>query len=94
MKRKANGETSYSSKVAILADFWMNYRNHDDFSDFVRYNDVGLPIAYSLHQEFVLRTDVSDKFVDETFVLLLAGLDVEDSGFETLDEILNAHQDN
>ena len=82
-----------NNKLAILADFWMNYRDHEDFVDFVHYNIIGLPLAYLLHQEIVLRTEVSDKFVDETFLLLIAGLDVHDSGFETLDEILKAHQD-
>jgi hypothetical protein len=81
-------ETSFFDKAAILADLWLNYRNDEEFQDFIEYNDLGLPLAYGVDNEIVVVTDKVVAFVEETFELLLEGLDVEDTGFETLDDIL------
>lgn len=80
--------TTYSNKLSILADLWINYKAEPDFADFIEYNDLGLPLAYAINEEIVKSTDTAQKFVEETFDLLLAGLDVEDTGFETLDDVL------
>ena len=82
--------TSFENKVAILSDLWLNYRGDVEFEDFVEYNDLGLPLAYALDAGIVDVTIAAKKFVDETFELLLAGLEIEDEedGFETLDDIL------
>lgn len=81
------------NKLAILADLWMNYRNDEDFADFIEYNDLGLPIAYAMNEGLVKGTDLSLGFVNETFELLLTGLDIEDTGFEDLNEILDSALD-
>jgi hypothetical protein len=51
---------------------------------------MGLPLAYALSEGIVKGTEMSDKFVDETFDLLLAGIGIEDTGFESLDDVLIA----
>lgn len=81
-------ETSYYVKAQILAELWLNYRNDEEFIDFVEYNDLGLPLAYAISNEIVESTDTAQRFIEETFDLLLTGLDVEDTGFEDLDELL------
>jgi hypothetical protein len=70
----------------------MNYRNDSNFEEFISYNDLGLPLAYALSTSVVKRTEMSNKFIDETFTLLLGALEVEDTGFETLDEIFMASE--
>lgn len=84
-----NTSTEYTDKVAILADLWMNYKADPEFADFIEYNDLGLPLAYAIDNGIVKSTPMSEQFVSETFDLLLAGLDVEDTGFEVLDDILD-----
>lgn len=79
----------YSDKVAILADLWLNYKHDQEFADFIEYNDVGLPLAYLIQNEIVKSTDLAQKFVEETFDLLITGLGIEDTGFESLDELLD-----
>lgn len=82
-------ETTYANKCAILADLWMNYRNDEEFTDFIEYNDLGLPIAYAIDSEIVKSTEIAQRFIEETFSLLLAGLEIEqDAGYESLDDIL------
>ena len=83
-----NTSTTYSDKLAILADLWLNYRDDELFNDFVEYNDIGLPLAYIIANGIVDTSDIAERFINETFDLLLAGLDVDDTGFENLDELL------
>jgi hypothetical protein len=79
--------TTQENKADILAELWLNYRHDQNFEDFVQYNDIGLPIAYAISNGIVKATDIADKFINETFDLLLASLEVEDQGFENLDDI-------
>lgn len=82
-------ETTYANKCAILADLWMNYRGDEEFQDFIEYNDLGLPLSYAIDSEIVKSTEMAQRFIEEAFSLLLAGLEIEeDAGYETLDDIL------
>jgi hypothetical protein len=66
------------------------YRDEEGFEDFVEYNDLGLPLAYLVSTGVVeAKSDQAKAFINETFDLLLSGSKVEDTGFETLDEILD-----
>ena len=81
--------TSYTDKCQILAELWLSYRDDPDFEDFLEYNDLGLPIAYAIANNIVKSSDTAQKFVEETFDLLLASLEVEDDGWENLDQLLS-----
>ena len=80
-------ETTFQNKCNVLSELWMNYRHDDNFTDFISYNDLGLPLAYILSSGIANATEASERFVGETFNLLLSSLEVDDTGFETLDDI-------
>lgn len=80
-------ETTSENKALILSELWLGYKNDQNFEDFFSYNDLGLPLAYAVANGIVKGTDMSSKFIDETFTLLLASLEVEDEGFSDLDDI-------
>ena len=80
-------ETTLESKADILSELWLGYKNDQNFEDFFNYNDLGLPLAYAVANGIVKGTEVSNRFINETFMLLLASLEVEDEGFSTLDDI-------
>ena len=82
--------TTYEDKCAILSDVWLNYRNDTQFVDFIEYNDMGLPLAYAISEGIVDSTDIASGFINETFDLLLAGLGVEDTGFDSLDSVMSS----
>jgi hypothetical protein len=86
-------ETTYNSKLEILADLWLNYRGDEEFKDFIDYNDLGLPLSYLLVHNLVKGTEISNRFIDETFNLLLESLDIEDMGFENLDQLFSASEE-
>jgi hypothetical protein len=83
-------ETTIDNKTQILAQLWLDYRDDEEFTDFIEYNDLGLPLAYAIGSNIVKITTQAEKFINETFELLLAGLDLEDTGFESLEELLEA----
>lgn len=86
--------TPFSKQAEILGELWLNYRNDENFKDFVEYNDIGLPIAYAIANGIVGSTETAERFVNETFDLLLTALDVDDTGFETLDDIFTEEEEN
>jgi hypothetical protein len=82
--------TNFSNKAGILADLWINFRDQEEFADFIEYNDIGLPLAYYIHTEIVLPTQQAEMYVEETFNLLCAALDLDlDGEYETLNEMFD-----
>ena len=86
--------TTFDNRCIILADLWMNYRDDEEFEDFIEYNDLGLPLAYCISAGIVEESELAGNFVNEAFEMLLAGLGIEDSwdGFEMLDELLSEEE--
>ena len=88
--------TTFDNKCIILADLWMNYRDDEDFEDYIAYNDLGLPLAYAISAGIVEESEQANNFVNEAFDLLLAGLGIEEDswdGYEMLDELLLLDED-
>ncbi len=86
----ANNSTPFSSKCEILADLWSSYRDDEEFQDFVRYADLGLPLAYCATTQIVAvdNDDPAGEIINETWDLFVAGLGIEDTGFDNLDQVL------
>lgn len=83
-----NKETPFEVRCNILSELWIEYRDQEDFKDFIDYNDLGLPLAFLLDEGIVKNTDKSKLMVNETFDLFLATLGQEDQGFDSLDDLL------
>ena len=82
--------TDFSNKASILADLWINFRADEQFSDFIEYNDIGLPLAYYIHTDLVKATDQGIMYIEETFNLLCAALGIDlESNYETLNEMFD-----
>jgi len=82
--------TKFENKASILADLWIEYRDDENFNDFFEYNDLGLPLAYAIANGLIDTTDKVSSFIDEAFALLLEGLGQEDTGYESLEQLLSA----
>lgn len=96
--------TEFASKCAILSELWINYRDDEDFKDFIDYNDLGLPGAYMIDNGILPLKDNEDaseesypmlaNFINEAFRLLLAALNIkEDTGYFFLEDVLEDAQD-
>ena len=80
----------FSNKVKILSDLWINYRDDEDFDDFIEYNDLGLPLAYVVNTDLATVTDQGRIYIEETFNLLCAALEIDlDGEYNSLIEMFN-----
>jgi hypothetical protein len=84
--------TPFAKRCEILADLWVAYKGDEEMADFILYNDLGLPLAYAINTEIVPSTVKAEMFIDETFELLLSGLQLEDEGFDNLEDILGVEE--
>ena len=83
--------TTIESKAQILSELWQDYRNDEEFTDFIEYNDLGLPLSYAVANGIADLNPLIEQFIEETFRLLLLGLEIkEDTGFEVLDDVLSS----
>jgi hypothetical protein len=82
--------TPFGNRVAILADLWMGHRFDEDFQDFVEYNDLGLPLAYALDNKIIDESPMCISFINETWDLFIEGLGLEDTGFDSLNDVLES----
>jgi hypothetical protein len=79
----------FEDKIAILADLWLNYKDMDGLKDFLEYNDIGLPLAYTIYAGLSEVTDDGIPYVEETYNLLAESLGLDlDEDFSTLAEML------
>ena len=81
-------ETTFENKVDILGNFYMNYRDSKELEDFFEFNDLGLPLAFLATEGVAEITPEGIQYIDETWTLLLGLFEIEDMGFESLEELL------
>jgi RNAse (barnase) inhibitor barstar len=70
-------ETPLSSKTKTLAQMWVNFREDSDFSDFIKFNDISLPLAYFYETGMV--PEISERgieFINQTWDLLISALEL------------------
>ena len=82
--------TTYENKTAILADLWTNYRDEEAFAELFEYADLSFPIAFAVFHGIVDTTERAQSLIDEAFGLLLEVVGVDDDGFDSLDDLLDA----
>jgi hypothetical protein len=86
--------TEFTKRCDILGEFWIAYRDEESFHDFFRYNALGLSLAFMLSVNLVTpvleRDDLptAEEYINETWGLFLAILELEDEGFDTLADIM------
>jgi len=78
----------YADKAGIVGQLWIEFRNDEDFSAFMEYNDLGCPLAYMVAEGIVKEvTPLGEEMINETYKMLLELLEVTDVEVSTLDEI-------
>jgi hypothetical protein len=85
--------TDLSIQAEILAELWMDYRDDEGFTDFIEYNDLGLPLAYAVANGIVEMNQLVERYIEETFTVLLSVLNVKDTGFESLNNLFDVAEE-
>lgn len=71
--------TVFSDKCGILGELWINYKEDEEFKDFIQYNDLGLPLAYMVAEGLVQDvTPLGTQYIEETFELFIAALEISE----------------
>ena len=81
--------TDFSDIAKILGKLYLQYRDDDTFEDFIEYNDVGLPLAYLSSENLCEVSEDGKRYILETWDLFLAALNIKDTGFDSLEEMLH-----
>lgn len=82
--------TDFSNKCKILGEFYIVYKDDESLKDFIDFNDIGLPMAFLYHEGLVKINPEGNRYIEETWNILLASLGVEDTGFEDVDQLMTA----
>ena len=85
--------TTLENKALILGQVWVGLKSETEWRDFIWYNDVGLPLAFAFSEQIITHTVELEKYINETWDLLLEAMELEDIGFEDIQDLFDA-QDN
>jgi hypothetical protein len=82
--------TTFENKALILGQVWMEHKTDDEMSDFFEYNDIGVPLAFAFAEGIINHTPTLEQYVNESFALFLEALNIEDAGFDDLQDLWDA----
>jgi hypothetical protein len=74
----------------ILGSLYANYKQDEDLKDFIEFNDLGLPLAYFVSEDLCQVSDDGARYITETWQLFLASMDLQDTGWDSLDQMFAA----
>jgi hypothetical protein len=79
---------NFADKSGVLGQLWLEFREDEDFKEFVEYNDIGLPLGYFVAEGLIKETtDLGETYVLETFDMLISLLKISEEEVDRLDEI-------
>jgi hypothetical protein len=81
------GKPTFEGKVEVLSHLFLHYADEDNLKDFMEYNDFVMPFAYGLKQKMIEAKPSGKKQIGEAFAGLLEALEIEDTSFESWDDI-------
>ena len=82
--------TDFTNICEILGTLYANYKEDEDLKDFIDFNDLGLPLAYFVSEDLCQVSDDGARYITETWQLFLASMDIQDTGWDSLDQIFAA----
>lgn len=80
--------TDFSNACAILAVLYSNFKESDEFEQFIEINDIGLPLAYFANESLCEVSNEGARYISDTWDAFLELLEIEDTGFKTIEDIL------
>jgi hypothetical protein len=79
---------AFADKTGILGTLWIEFRADEDFTDFIEYNDLGLPMAYMVAEGLIKEcSPTGEALIEETFNMFCELLEITDEDFEVLEDI-------
>ena len=76
----------FADKTGAIGQLWIEFRNDEDFSAFMDYNDLGCPMAYMMAEGLIKElTPIGEEMITETFKMFLELVNVTE---EEIDSVL------
>ena len=77
-----------ADKAGILGQLWIDYRDDENFSVFMEYNDIGLPLSYVVAEGLVpALTPVGEDYINETIDMFFKLLEITEQEVDMLPKI-------
>ena len=77
-----------ADKAGILGQLWIDYRDNEEFSVFMEYNDIGLPLSYVVAEGLVpALTPVGEDYINETIDMFFKLLEITEQEVDMLPKI-------
>ena len=68
----------------------MQHKTDNEMADFFAYNDIGVPLAFAFAEGIVNHTPTLEQYINESFDLFLEALNIDDAGFDDLQDMWDA----
>jgi hypothetical protein len=85
--------TTFDNKALILGQVWLTLKDETEWRDFIWYNDIGLPLAFAFSEKIINHTNDLEQYINETWDLLLEAMQLEDIGFEDIQDMFDAQDE-
>lgn len=77
-----------ADKAGVLGELWINFRDNEEFSLFIDYNDIGLPMAYFVAEGLVKElTPLGEQYIEESFDMFAKAMDLTDEELDSLEPL-------
>jgi hypothetical protein len=74
-----------ADKAGIVGQLWIEFRNDEDFEQFMEYNDIGCPMGYMLAEGLVKElSPVGEEMLEETFKMFLSLIEISEEEVDGL----------
>lgn len=84
--------TPFSNKCTILGQYYVTFFETERETDFFKFNDIGLPLAYYIFNGLVDIDGISDKakgYIEETWSMIEEAVQLDkDIEYSSLDEVI------
>jgi len=78
----------FADKTGAIGQLWIEFRNDEDFSAFMEYNDLGCPMGYMVAEGLIKElSPVGEDMINETFKMLIDLLEVTEEEIESLEDV-------
>ena len=76
-----------ANKAGIIGQLWIEFRNDEDFTAFMEYNDLGCPLAYMVAEGLIKElSPVGEEMLEETFEMFLQLINITEEDVDALPE--------
>jgi hypothetical protein len=78
---------NFADKSGMLAQLWLEFKEDKDFSAFIEYNDIGLPLAYCHANGLVSEvSNLGEQYIEETVEMFFKLLGITEEEVDALED--------